>query len=292
LTTPLGLAAGDQVSDLGVAPDGSRLVYSVQHPGGGAELRLAALDDGATLAVARGEQGGSPNWSPNGNQVAVLGHQGSRTQIEVLEVPPSADATDSAAALAAAFANAQMSGDRAAMRALGTAGLDVVGLPVASRASVVEMVPGADGTVQVGLRLVLDPTSSRPVARAIAETVDLRPEGPSGRLVVVRASATAAADVSPGPHVTRISAGATPGTVTVTFDSDLDPASVAGAVGLRSAGGGTLPVRTAYDAGARTVTITAPSGLSGSLALSVGTGLRDVAGQHLAAPVQAPVTAG
>jgi hypothetical protein len=288
LTTSLGLAAGDRVSDLGVAPDGSRLVYSVQHPGGGAELRLAALDDGATLAVARGEQGGSPNWSPTGSQFTVLGRQGARAQIEVVDVP-SSDAADSAGALAAAFANAQVSGDRDAMRALGTAGLDVGRLPVVSRASVVEMVPGAGGSVQVGLRLVLDPTPTRPVARAIAETLDLRPDGPSGRLVVAGASAAAPADVPQGPHATRISPGAAPGTVTVTFDSDLDPTSVAGAVGLRSAGGGPLSVRTAYDPGSRTVTVTAPSGLSGSLALSVGTGLRDVAGQHLAVPVQAPV---
>jgi hypothetical protein len=78
----------------------------------------------------------------------------------------------------------------------------------------------------------------------------------------------------------------------VTFDSDLDFRSVSGAVGLRSVGGGPLPVNAVYDPGTRSVTLSSPSGLSGSLALTVSTSLRDVAGQHLAAPVQASVVIG
>jgi Bacterial Ig-like domain len=290
LTVPLPLAAGDQVSDLGVGPDGSRLVYSVTHRSGDVELRLAALDSGATLAVAHVARAQSPNWSPAGNQVAVLGQSGSQPEIELVDVPArAADPADSAEALATAFANAQVDGDQDAMRALAAAGVDVSRLPAVSRASVVEVVPGTGGTVSVALRLLLDATAGHPAAREVAETLDLRPDQQLGRLVVRAASATPGADVSPGPHVVRIAPGVTPGTVTVTFDSDLDPRSVSGAVGLRSVGGAALPVRASYDANDRSVTLSSPSGPAGSLALTVGTSLRDVAGGHLAAPVQAPV---
>jgi Protein of unknown function (DUF1116)/Bacterial Ig-like domain len=102
-------------------------------------------------------------------------------------------------------------------------------------------------------------------------------------------TASPAADVPPGPHVVRIAPGTRSGTVTVTFDSDLDPASVGGAVSVAGAGGTRLPATAAYDAASRTVTVAATAAPSGSLALTIATSLRDVAGRHLAAPVQAPV---
>jgi hypothetical protein len=72
--------------------------------------------------------------------------------------------------------------------------------------------------------------------------------------------------------VVRIVPGAAPGTTVVTFDAGLDPGSLGGAVGLRTAGGGRLLARTTYDAATRTVTVTA-AGVPGPLALTVGTGL-------------------
>jgi hypothetical protein len=292
LTLPLPLVAGDQVTDLGISRDGSRLIQSVKHPNGDTELRLAALADGATVAVAPGEHGESPSWSPTGNQVAVLGHPGSGPQIDVVDIPPeTADPFGSAEALATVFANAQVDGDQDAMRDLSAAKVDVGRLPSASRASVVEVGLGPSGTAQVGLRLLLDPTPAHPAVRAATETLDLRPDSKLGRLVVEAADAMPVADLSTGPHLVRIASGAKPGTVTATFDSDLDPGSVSGAVELRSVGGGLLPVNSTYDAATRSVTLSSPFGLSGSLALTVGTGLRDVAGQHLAASVQAPVVA-
>jgi dipeptidyl aminopeptidase/acylaminoacyl peptidase len=294
LSVPLPVAAGDQVSDLGVSPDGSRLVYSVTHAGGDGELRLAALDDGATLAVSRGGTGESPNWSPAGDQVAVLAHSGGQPQIAVAQVPGSAaGAADSVQGVATAFANAQLSGDRDALRALASSGVAVDALPRASRATLVQVLPGAGGATRVSLRLVVDPTPAHPVARAIDEMVDLRTDPQQQRPVVDRVSATPPADVPPGPHVVRITSGPASGsgsgTIAVTFDSDLDAASVAGAFGLSGAGGGRLPATATYDAATRTVTVSASSALPAQVALTVGTGLSDVAGRHLAAPVQAPV---
>jgi hypothetical protein len=222
--------------------------------------------------------------------VAVLGHSGSQAQIELVDVPAqTADPRRSAEALATVFANAQASGDRDAMRSLSAAQVGVELLPMASRASVTQVVLGPDGSAQVGMRLLVDPTPSHPVARVVAETLTLRPDRQLQRLVVAGASALPAVDLTPGPHVVRIAPGEVTGAVVVTFDSDLDARSVSGAVGLRSVGGGSLSVNAVYDPGTRSVTLSSPSGLSGSLALTVGTSLRDVAGQHLAVPVQAPV---
>jgi hypothetical protein len=289
LTVPLAVAAGDQVSDLAVSPDGSRLVYSVTHAGGDGEMRLAALDDGATLAVSRAGAGESPNWAPSGGQVAVLTHSGGQPQIEVAQVPAqTADAGDAVQAVAGAFADAQLSGDRDALRALAASGAGVDALPRASRASLVQVLPGAGGASRVELRLVIDPTPDHPVPRAIEEMLNVRPDPGLGRPVVDRVSAGPAADVPPGPHVVRIAPGPAPGTVAVTFDSDLDPASVGGAFGLSGAGGGRLAASAAYDPATRTVTLSSPGDLPSQVALTVATSLRDVSGQRLAAPVQAP----
>jgi hypothetical protein len=293
LKVSLPVAAGDELSDLGVGPDASRLVYSVKHADGSAELRLAAMDSGATLAVSHAGIGESPNWSPTGRQVAVLGHAGAQGQIEVADVPAgTADATDAAEALAAAFADAQAAGDRDAMGALAAPGVSVSGLARASRASVVQLLPGAGGEgVRASLRLVTDPTPQHPVARETTETLDLRPDTRLQRLVVAAVSAAPPADVAPGPHVARIAAGTAPGSVSVTFDSDLDPASVAGAVGLRGPGGRAAATVT-FQAPTRTVTLAPAGPVPGPLTLTIGTGLRDVAGQHLPAPVQTPAGPG
>lgn len=289
LIVPLPVAAGDMVSDLAVSPDGSRLVYSVMHAGGDGELRLAALDDGATLAVSRAGAGESPNWAATGGQVAVLTHSGGQAQIEVAQVPAqTADAGDAVQGVATAFVDAQLGGDREALRALAGAGARVDALPRASRASLVQVLPGSGGASRVEMRLVMDPTPDHPVPRAIEEMLDVRSDPQRQRLVVDRVSAGPAADVPPGPHVVRIAPGSATGTIAVTLDSDLDPASVAGAFGLSGAGGGRLPVTSAYDPATRTVTLSSSGELPAQLALTVGTSLRDVAGQRLAAPVQAP----
>jgi hypothetical protein len=288
LTLPLPVAAGERVADLRLGPDGSRLVYSVTPAAGGAELRLAAADDAATLA-AHGGGGASPNWSPDGRHLAVLGQTGGQLQVEVADVPEgTADPRDSAEALAGAFGSAQVDGDRDAMLALAGAGVDVGRLPTASRATVVEVLTGAGGTAHAALRLVIDPTPAHPAPRVVDETLEMRTDPQLGRLVVAAAGATAPADVAPGPHVVRVAPGAKPGSVTVAFDSDLDPRSVDGAVGLAGPGGAGVPATAVHDPALRSVTVTAAAVTSGSLALTIGTGLRDASGRHLAAPFQAP----
>jgi hypothetical protein len=282
LRLPLALVPGDRVSDLGLAPAGGRFVYTVHPASGQSELRLAATDDGATLAVARGG-GASPNWAPDGGSVAVLAGAGAKAQIAVADVPrQTASVPDAAAWLATAFASAQVERDQGALRALATSGVSVAALPAASRASIVQVSLQADGSYRAELRLVVDPTPGHPAARAFTEELVLRTAGRGGPLVVAAAPG-ALADLPPGAHVTRVAAGATPGTVALTFDADLDPASVRNAFTVSA--GTPRPVAATYDVATRTVTLSPASPLTGPVTVTVHTGLRDIAGQRLPSPL-------
>jgi hypothetical protein len=88
----------------------------------------------------------------------------------------------------------------------------------------------------------------------------------------------------------RVGPGSQPGTLAVTYDADMEASSVRGANMVRAADGAMLSVNTVYDPSTRTVTISLPAGAGGSVKLFVTTGLRDVAGHHLATPFQASLT--
>jgi len=289
LTVRLPLAAGDQVTDLAVAPDGGRVAYSVTHAGGGGELRIADLSDGVTLAASDAGSGESPNWSQTGDRLAFLGHQGGQPEIQVTAVPE-APADQAVQGSIIAFADAQISGDTAALVALSDHGVPVNDLPKPGRVVVVQTVPAGPDLWRASLRLVVDPSPADPVARAADETLLLRRDIGSGRIVVANASSAALGNVSSGPHVVHVGPGSQPGTLAVTYDADMDASSVRGASLVRATDGAQLPVRTGYDPSTRTVTISLPAGAGGSVKLLVTTGLRDIDGHHLAAPYQASVT--
>jgi len=71
-------------------------------------------------------------------------------------------------------------------------------------------------------------------------------------------------------------------TLVVSFDSDLDPSTVAGAISVLSASGATLDSTAIYNADARTATVTIANAPSGTLTLDIATSLADFEGQPLA----------
>ena len=71
-------------------------------------------------------------------------------------------------------------------------------------------------------------------------------------------------------------------TLQVSFDSDLDPLTVAGAITVVDASGTTLQSTAVYDPDSRTATVTIASASSGDLTLEISTALADVNGQTLA----------
>jgi hypothetical protein len=188
------------------------------------------------------------------------------------------------------FANAQIAGDTAALGALSDHGVPVDGLPRPSRVVVVQVAPEGRDVWRASLRLLVDPSPADPVARSADETLLLRRASASGQVFVANASAAVLGNVSTGPHVVRVGMGSRPGTVTVTYDADIDASSVQGAHLVRVGGGRPVPVETGYDAATRTATVSLPAGASGSVRLLVTTSLTDIAGHHLSAPFQAALT--
>jgi hypothetical protein len=277
VATPQGVGAGDKMSDLSVSPDGSHLVYTLTKSGH-VELRLASLPDGDTLAVSTEGAGESPNWSPAGHLFAILDTHGS-PHIETVAVPQALrDRGAAIEATATAFGNAQLSGDTGAQRALADQGVTLPSLGTRpTRAAVVWVVQTAEGTTQARVRLTVDATAEQPVVRQAEETLTLGI--PQGGILpkVLKVSAVQPFVAAPaGPQLVRLDTDAVPGSVLLTFDSDLDPATVNAAISLTTSSGKRLEPHARYDAQTRTVTLEPRT--TGKLTLRIGTQLRDAKG--------------
>jgi Bacterial Ig-like domain/WD40-like Beta Propeller Repeat len=294
LVVPLPVQAGDKVSDLAVSPDGSLLAYTRTRPDGSAELRLAALPTGDTVAVSAAGAGESPNWAPSGRLFTVLASGGrggaGGARIEAVSVP--ADATDRRAVVEAtvsAFANAQLPVDGGAERALAAPGVSLPALPRATRAAVLWVRQHPDGSATARVRLTADPRPDRPVTMMAEETLTLDPPIGTRPPAIRSVAATPFRPAPAGPQLGGVDTDAVPGAITMTFDSDLDPATVTAAVQLRTAAGGSVPATTRYDAAARAVTVRPAAGAGSDLLVAVTTALRDVAGHQLPAALEIPV---
>lgn len=188
----------------------------------------------------------------------------------------------------AAFASAQVRGDVATMRSDAGPGVAVDRLPRATRVSVVQVLPQADGSATAQLRLVDDPDRAHPSPRVADEA--LRVAAPrSGATMVESASAGPFGPEDQGPHVVRVARGAAPNMVLVTYDCDMDAGSVPGTNFAKDQSGRSLPLSTSYDPATRTVTVTLPVDASGVVQLTVTEGLRDVDGRHMSTTLHTTV---
>jgi hypothetical protein len=203
---------------------------------------------------------------------------------------PSAGDPGTPQAVAAAFAHAQVAGDQATMRALAGSGVDVSRLPQATRAAIVQVLPEAGSATRVVVRLTIDPGRGHPLPRSTDETLRLVTSPASGQPVVAAASAGPVQNLSQGPHVVHVQPSASQSIVRVTYDCDMNPGSVPGTNLAWASDGRRLPVKTSYDAATRTVIVTLPPDVHGTVRLTVTEGLQDVTGQHLSAPVTTTVT--
>ncbi|HSS10525.1 MAG TPA: hypothetical protein VLL25_11605 [Acidimicrobiales bacterium] len=285
LHIPLPAAAGDQITDLGINADSSLLLYTLHHPDGSAELRLAGLPTGSTLAEAP-VAGQSPNWSPTGNDVSILtaGHNGS--QIDLVRVPRSVQSDQSAVQqTATAFARAQIVGDADAIHSLSTPAVDPAQLPRPSRFSLLVTRRQSATTWRVELRLVSDPAPTSPIPKAAIETLTI--DTAAGRPVVDAASSPSLAAVPAGPHLTAVTPSG--GAVVLTFDSDLDPATLAHGIIFTGPGAQTIPVSLRYEPTAKA--IIAEGHFEGTTRVELTDQIKDVNGRP-AAPVNTVFDAG
>lgn len=288
------LQSGDTISNLSVSPDSSLIVYSVTHTDQRAQLRLASLPTATTLAVSTDGAGQSPNWSPSGRMFTVLGDNGGRTRIQTVPVPKGAGnpATNNPAvieAVAQAFANAQISGATGAQQAIAS-GVDLPTTPRVTRASVLWARTTGSRTATAVVRLSIDPTTADPVTRQAVETLKFTVPSGGGIPKVTSISLGTFAAAPAGPQLTHVDPRSAPGSVLLTFDSDLDPRSVPSAVAMLSATGTDVAVTATYDAGTRTITAQpAVPDKPGTVTVVVTTALKDVAGTSAADQLTIPV---
>jgi hypothetical protein len=250
----------------------------VTHADHKAELRLASLPDGQTLAVSTAGAGQSPNWSASGRLFTVLAGGPSGSRIETITVPQKvADDQAEFEATAAAFANAQVGADQDAQHALASAGLTLPDLQQVTRAAVLWVQRLPDGTATAQVRLTADPRPGSLSATQTEETLTLAP-GSAGAPPTVRAAKVGQFGPAPqGPQLVQLDTDASPGAVRLRFDSDLDPASLS-AFQLTTSEGALIPTKPVYDAATRTVTLNPASQVSGTVVVRIGTGLRDTNG--------------
>lgn len=231
---------------------------------------FVANQDGKGLRQVAPAGTGQASWSPAGNAVIAYRQGSAAWTARVGGTQPAPTSVDS---LVSDFMNARKAGDsQKASKYLDDAGKQAFqnvplvygGQPHLDRYEVLVSQPSGFTVV----RMVLANGSAEMV---VDETLILQRDSDSGRLLVHAASDTSPRPLAIGPEVLSVDVTAT--RVTVTFDSDLDPATVQSAV--------TVPgqsTQASYNAQTRTVTLTVASPLQAgnAYAVRVSPQLRDV----------------
>jgi hypothetical protein len=287
--------------DIAVDEDGDEAAYLMTPPSKVTELVVAEVPSGTPLAIEPVTF--SPSelaLSPGGDQVALLGTDSNGVLSVEQAAVPGATAAHVAPGIPAAanstlhaFVDAQVGGDLATLAALSGPNANAPDSTPQnlSRAYVISTYNEPSGAVSASVELVVDPTTGHASAEVASETLTLVPESSGSAYVVSRIVSTPLRNEASGPHVLQVNASTQGGqtTLVVSFDSDLDPASVGSAVTVLTANGTTLSSSTVYDADSRTATVTIANAPAGALTLEISTGLDDVYGQTLAHPFQTEV---
>jgi trimeric autotransporter adhesin len=277
---------GDSVRAIALDEAGTHVAVVTAPQVGTGALDVLALPSGAVTASGRDAR--VPVYSTQGDQLAFV----SGGNAEVAAVPGVAAGTtvnllpDGAAQTLKAFVDAQVAGNSAALQNLSSAGVGAAAAtpPGLSRAYVISAAANPDGSVAATVRLIVDPSATHAAASIADETLllSLAPT-PAGGYVVSALTAGTLHDEPVGPHVVSV-VPVTGSTLVlqVSFDSDLRAASVAPAITVTNAQGRQLATTIAYDAGARTATLTLDVPADTPVTLSIATSLVDVDGQALA----------
>jgi Bacterial Ig-like domain len=282
-------------SDVTLDTSGDEVAYLSTDSSGLASLVVAQLPSGTVLAVQSQANASQLTLSPGGDQIAFISNTaagasieqasvpGSKTPVSGPKIPPGANAT------LQRFVQAQV-GEKGqpnlvALAALSAPGVDVTsGTPQdLTRAYIISTYLIAQGGVGASIELIVDPNARHTTAMVATETV-LLAKGPDGQYLVTSALPSPLHDESAGPHVVQVSSNTAGGVTTliVSFDSDLDPNSVAAAISVLSDSGKTLDSTAFYNPDTRTATVTITNAPSGTLTLDIATTLVDFEGQTLA----------
>lgn len=248
---------------------------------------LEVRPDGSSLVKISNGTYHSPLWAPNGTTFAFV-RGGSIWTATAPALPPVPTALDDATAVVNDFLSARVAGQAdqasALLDANGKAAyaglqLTVKGDPKLSRAYILtsEITGSQPDTARFVVRLVL--SHGKLDVSDFEETLVLVRDATSQKFLVDQASAGSTHDLGKGAQVVSVEVDSS--TIMVTFDSDLDPATVTGGVTIVDSKGN--PVEATVSYANRVVTLAGLNLKPGDhIRLAVLTSLRDVQGQAIA----------
>ncbi|HZS15908.1 MAG TPA: Ig-like domain-containing protein [Candidatus Dormibacteraeota bacterium] len=293
-TVATAAQAGDALGGLALSGDGSRVVYTLTH-GGGTAVRVVSVASGETVAVGDGQPVLSPVLSEAGDRIAFLRPGAAGTVAAEATVPgatsssAAADAVPAAAAsLLDRFVAAQLDDDRGTLQALSNGSLDLPSLTPQNlqRSYTVKSALAPDtGEVTAQVRLVRDASSSSPAE--FADETLVADRGADGGYLVTSAVISGMQSEPNGPQLVHVTSERQGGSLVVrlSFDSDLDPATVnTSSITLTDAKGNALTAQVSYEVETRTAVVHLDSVPAGALTLAVSSALQDIDGQALTSP--------
>ena len=257
---------------------------------GGDTTVFEVRPDGSNLTRLANGTYRSPVWAPDGSTFAFV--RGDSLWVATAPALPAEPTTvDEATAVVKKFMDARLGGksdDATALLddngkkayAAGQLNLVITGDPHFTRYYLLtqEAVGTQPDTVRFVVRLVL--THGKKDVSDVEETLTLVRDGSTKQFLIDQATAGRQRDLGKGPEVVSVDVTAT--TIQVTFDSDLDPATVSGGVTVVDAKGNPLDANVSYSN--KMVTISGVDLKAGAqYRLVVNISVRDVQGQRVAA---------
>jgi hypothetical protein len=248
---------------------------------------LQVRPDGSNLSKLSNGTFQSPRWAPNGTSFAFV-RGGAVWTATAPPLPAEPTALDDATAVVNSFLDARVKGQADQATALLDANgktaytglqLTITGDPKLTRAYVLtsEITGSQPDTARFIVRLVL--THGKLDVSNFEETLVLIRDATSQKFLIDQASAGPPRELGKGAQVVSVEVDSD--TVKVTFDSDLDPATVTGGVTIVDANGNAVNATASYAN--RVVTLTGMNLKPGDhYKLEVLTALRDVQGQAIA----------
>lgn len=245
--------------------------------------------DGSNLTPLANGTYHSPLWAPDGSTFAFVRGDGLWVATAPA-LPPEPTVLDEASGVVKKFMEARLAGkpdeatallDDSGKKAYATGGLNLLigGDPRFSRYYVLtqEATGTQPDTVRVVVRLVL--SHNKKDVSSFEETLTLVRDATSKQFLIDQATAGAQRELGNGPQVVSVDVSST--AIQVTFDSDLDPATVNGGVNVVDSKG-TVVVATVTYAN-KVVTITGVDLTAGKqYRLVVQNTVRDVQGHNVA----------
>jgi len=257
--------------------------------GSDTELSQVRPDGSGATRLANGTYH-APQWAPNGSSFAFV-RGGQLWTATAPPMPPQPTALDQAAAVVNSFMQARLKGqaadatsflDAGGQQAYTTGGLSLTinGDPFFSRYYILtqELTGAEPDTARFVVRLVL--THGKIDVSEFEETLTLARDPTTNKLLVDQATAGPRRDLGNGAEVVGVVV--TPDTIQVTFDSDLDPGTIAGGIVVLDAKGKQIDTSQTYSN--KTVTISGLALKPGAhYRIVVLTTVRDVLGHNVAA---------